>query len=125
MRKLILTLCAVLTSALMLSACAGPGYSRHGYAGGFPHQNALVGTALGATGGALLGGAVTQDSDGAVVGGLLGGATGGLMGHSMDRNRRPMPYPSYQPYYRPAPQPYYGGGYGHRHHYGYRHGHDD
>jgi hypothetical protein len=35
---------------------------------------------------------VTQNSDGAVVGGLLGGAAGGLFGHSMDMNERPQPY---------------------------------
>jgi len=78
----------VLISALAFGGCAN-GY---GYPPYYGHQKALAGTAMGAAGGALLGGAVTQNSDGAVVGGLLGGAAGGLFGHSMDMNGMPRPY---------------------------------
>lgn len=96
---------------LLLSACASNGYPPAYGSGISRHQKALAGTAMGAAGGALLGGAITQDSDGAVVGGLLGGATGGLIGHSMDTSQRPQPY-----YSGGYPQPYYGGK-RHRHHH--------
>lgn len=105
----------VLLSAMTLGGCAANGYPPgYGYGSGFSrHQKALAGTAMGAAGGALLGGAITQDSDGAVVGGLLGGATGGLIGHSMDLNQRPQPY-----YYQGGyPPPYYGGKHRRRHHH--------
>lgn len=131
MKRLACTVC-VLLGALTLTGCAGNGYAPYyGYGAGFgQHQRAIAGTAMGAAGGALLGGAMTQDSDGAVVGGLLGGAAGGLMGHSMDQAQRPQPYygppQSYyqggyqqpQAYYGGGyPQPYYGGGHHHRHHH--------
>jgi len=113
MKHLTLIFCVSL-GTLGLSGCATNGYPPNpGYGSGFSrHQKAIAGTAMGAAGGALLGGAITQDSDGAVVGGLLGGATGGLIGHSMDVNQRP------QPYYYPGgyPQPYQGGK-RHRHHH--------
>ncbi len=110
---------SILLAASTLAGCAGYGspygYSPYGQAFG-RHQKALAGTAMGAAGGALLGGAMTQDADGAIVGGLLGGAAGGLVGHSMDQ--RPQPYyPAYQGGY----QPYYSGGYGYQRH----HHHDD
>ena len=117
MKRLIATLC-VLLGSLGLTGCAGNGYSPY-YGGGFArHQRALAGTAMGAAGGALLGGAATQDSDGALVGGLLGGAAGGLIGHSMDKAQSP------QPYYGGGYPAYYEGGYGqHRRRHG--HHHDD
>ena len=99
----------VLLSALVLGGCAG-GY---GYPTYYRHQKAIAGTAMGAAGGALLGGAITQDSDGAVVGGLLGGAAGGLVGHSMDLNQRTQPY--YAGGYQ-QPYAYNNGGRRHRHH---------
>lgn len=107
--------CGVFTlvGAVLFNGCAGTGYPPYYQ----QHQKALAGTAMGAAGGALLGGAVTQDSDGAVVGGLLGGAAGGLMGHSMDKAQRPPQYYGYNAY----PQPYYEGGHRRRHH----HRHDD
>lgn len=103
--------------SLGLWGCAGSPY----YA---QHQRAIAGTAMGTAGGALLGGAFTQDSDGALVGGLLGGAAGGLVGHSMDKANRPPPYPYYA---QPAPGPYHPNGYqtyyegGHRHPHRHRH----
>lgn len=97
MKKMMTALC-VLLIALAFGGCA----SGYGYPPYYAHQRALAGTAMGGAGGALLGGAMTQDSYGAVIGGLLGGAAGGLVGNSMDMNQRP--------------QPYYGGGYGRRHH---------
>lgn len=102
MKKPIRVLVALLATA-SLSGCAGNGYSP--YQSGFSrHKNAIAGTAIGAAGGALLGGAATNSSDGAVVGGLVGGAAGGLIGHSMDKSQRP------KPYYRGGyPQPYYRG----------------
>ncbi len=112
MKRLTFVFC-VLLSALSLSGCASDGYSPYyGYGSGFSrHKKALAGTAMGAAGGALLGGAMTQDSDGAVIGGLLGGAAGGLVGHSMDMNQRSQPY-YYQDGYQ---QPYYRGKRRHRH----------
>jgi len=121
MKRLIVFL-SVILAALIFTGCAG--YSP--YYGG--HQRAIVGTGLGAAGGALLGGAYTGDSDGAVVGGLLGGAAGGLIGHSMDKAQRPPAY-----YYQGQPA-YYGGGYRrayaeehaeHRHHHRHEHGYRD
>ena len=112
MKHLTLSFCVSL-STLSLGGCADHGYPPgYGYGSGFSrHQKAIAGTAMGAAGGALLGGAITQDSDGAVVGGLLGGATGGLIGHSIDTRQRPQP--SY--YSGGYQQPYYGGKH-HRHH---------
>jgi len=110
MKKWVCALCVSL-SALAFGGCASNG----GYQSGFSrHQKALAGTAMGAAGGALLGGAVTQDSDGAVVGGLLGGAAGGLFGHSLDKSQRPPPdyYGGYQ-----QPHAYYDGYRKHRRHY--------
>jgi hypothetical protein len=75
------------------------------------HQKALAGTAIGAAGGALIGGAATQDSDGALLGGLLGGAAGGLVGHSLDVRQRPQPYYYQGGYERPRR-----GGKRYRHH---------
>jgi hypothetical protein len=87
MKKMTCVFCVFL-SALAFGGCAN-GY---GYPPYYGHQRALAGTAMGAAGGALLGGAMTQNSDGAVIGGLLGGAAGGLVGNSMDMNQRPQPY---------------------------------
>jgi hypothetical protein len=113
MQHFMFILCVTLI-ALGLNGCAANGYSPYyGNGGGFTrHQKALAGTAMGAAGGALLGGAMTQDSDGAVIGGLLGGATGGLVGHSMDLNQRPQPYYGQGGYQ----QPYYGRRHHHHHH---------
>lgn len=69
-----------------LNACAAPGYP-YGYDSYGRHQKALTGAAMGAAGGALLGGAMTQDGGGALIGGALGGVVGGLVGNSMDKQR--------------------------------------
>ena len=115
MKQWVFAVC-VLLDALGFGGCAS-----NGYQSGFSrHQKALAGTAMGVAGGALLGGAVTQDSDGAVVGGLLGGAAGGLFGHSMDLNQRPPP--NYSGGYQ-QPYAYYDGG--HRKHRRRHHEDDD
>lgn len=84
--KLITFVFCVLLSALTMTGCASNGYSPYyGYGSDISrHQKALAGTAMGAAGGALLGGAMTHDGNGALIGGLLGGAAGGLVGNSMD-----------------------------------------
>lgn len=122
MKRLAFIVCVLLIGLNCVGCAAYPPYYGSGFA---RHQRALAGTALGAAGGALLGGAMTQDSDGAVVGGLLGGAAGGLMGYSMDRAQRPQAYygGGYPAYNGGAYRPYYGGEHEqHRHHpeHGYR-----
>lgn len=91
MRRLIHTF-SLLFLVFGLVACATPGTYQSGY-GNFGnvisrHRYALSGAALGGAGGALIGGAVTRDGQGALVGGALGAAAGGLIGHSMDNQSR-------------------------------------
>lgn len=92
MKKSLAVFCLVL-AAFALSGCAnGYGYGYPPSYGWSNHKKAIAGAAIGAAGGALIGGAVTRDGGGAAVGGLLGGVAGGLIGHSMDKKARPRPY---------------------------------
>jgi hypothetical protein len=83
--KRIVALSAALAAAVSLSACETP-----------QQQNALVGGALGAGTGALIGSAVSGGSaGGALAGAAIGAGSGALIGSAA------------------TPQPtYYGGGYG-------------
>jgi hypothetical protein len=80
----ILALSLALAGAVCVSACQTP-----------QQQNALVGGALGAGTGALIGSAVSGGSaGGALAGAAIGAGSGALIGSAA------------------TPQPYYGGGYG-------------
>ncbi len=46
----------------------------------------LIGGGIGAVGGAVAGGAITNSAGGAVVGGLLGAVAGGIAGTAIDQN---------------------------------------
>ena len=48
----------------------------------------LAGGAIGATSGALIGGASGRGGEGALIGGAIGAITGGLIGHSMDQEEQ-------------------------------------
>jgi outer membrane lipoprotein SlyB len=66
------------TSAVVLTSCETPYGTPDRTATG-----ALMGGALGAASGALIGG--RHAGEGALIGGALGAVTGGLIGHSMDQ----------------------------------------
>ena len=71
--KRIVALSAALAAAVSLSACETP-----------QQQNALVGGALGAGTGALIGSAVSGGSaGGAIAGGLIGTGTGASVGNAV------------------------------------------
>ena len=70
--KRILALSLAVAAAVTVSACETP-----------QQQNALVGGALGAGNGALIGSAVSGGSaGGAIAGGLIGAGTGALVGNA-------------------------------------------
>jgi len=69
---------AAIAATLSLAGCYGPPTQR----------DALVGGALGAGGGALVGSAVGSPGVGAVVGGLAGAGTGYLVGRQQEREWR-------------------------------------
>ena len=69
-----------------------------------------TGTALGAGGGALIGGLASHSVAGAVVGGVAGGFAGNAIARSEDCNRR-------TPHYRHRDRDYYVDRDGHRHYY--------
>lgn len=63
---------AIVAVALSLAACTGTG-SQQG-------DRALTGAAIGAAGGALIGGLATGRAGGAVAGGIIGAAGGAIIG---------------------------------------------
>jgi osmotically inducible lipoprotein OsmB len=69
---------AAIAATLALGGCYGPPTQR----------DALMGGALGAGGGALVGSAVGSPGVGAVVGGLAGAGTGYLVGRQQERDWR-------------------------------------
>jgi osmotically inducible lipoprotein OsmB len=69
---------AAIAATLSLAGCYGPPTQR----------DALMGGALGAGGGALVGSAVGSPGVGAVVGGLAGAGTGYLVGRQQERDWR-------------------------------------
>ena len=69
---------AAMAATLSLGGCYGPPAQR----------DALMGGALGAGGGALVGSAVGSPGVGAVVGGLAGAGTGYLVGRQQERDWR-------------------------------------
>ncbi len=81
------------TAAVVLTGCETP-YGTPDRTG----TGALIGGALGATSGALIGGGRGRGGEGALIGGAIGAITGGLIGHVADqdeqaRMRRPPPPP--------------------------------
>lgn len=50
------------------------------------NDGTLIGGGIGAVGGAVAGGAITNSAGGAVVGGLLGAVAGGIAGTAIDQN---------------------------------------
>jgi hypothetical protein len=79
-----------LASALALTALTGCFAS--------PRANdTLAGAAIGAGGGALIGGAEGSPATGALIGGLGGGAVGYIVGTEMEHNGYYGPYRGYYP----------------------------
>jgi hypothetical protein len=90
----ILALSLALAAAVAVSACQTP-----------QQQNALVGGALGAGTGALIGSAVSHGSaGGALAGAAIGAGTGALIGSAAT------PQPTYYGGYGGGPPPGYAGG---------------
>jgi len=89
-----------LVGALSVSGCYTPQQQ----------QGTLVGGALGAGGGALIGGLASHSVAGAVVGGVAGGFAGNAIARSEDCNRRTS-------HYRHRDRDYYVDRDGRRHYY--------
>jgi uncharacterized protein YcfJ len=68
-----------IAATLLLSACSDTPPST-------PAKGALIGGAVGAGGGALVGHELGNTAAGAAVGGVAGAATGAVVGHAEDRN---------------------------------------
>ena len=71
------------TAVMVLTGCETP-YGTPDRAG----TGALMGGAIGATSGALIGGGRGRGGEGALIGGAIGAITGGLIGHSMDQDEQ-------------------------------------
>ena len=81
MKKMMKTLLVFSASAILLFGCATPNKSQKG-------------AAIGASGGAVLGGAIGSISGhvgmGAIIGAAVGGVTGAIIGHGMDKQAEEM-----------------------------------
>ena len=82
MKLNILTLLAM-ASVLALAGCVNPDGStdRTG-------MGALMGGAIGATSGAMIGGSRGHGGEGALIGAAIGAISGGLIGHTMDQDEQ-------------------------------------
>jgi outer membrane lipoprotein SlyB len=79
--KLNILILTAATSAVVLTGCQYPNGEQNNTAGG-----ALIGGAIGAASGAVIGG--RNAGAGALIGGAIGAITGGLIGNSMDAEQR-------------------------------------
>jgi outer membrane lipoprotein SlyB len=79
--KLNIVIFAAAASAVVLTGCQYPNGEQNNTGGG-----ALIGGAIGAASGAVIGG--RNAGAGALIGGAIGAITGGLIGNSMDEQQR-------------------------------------
>jgi hypothetical protein len=93
-----------IVAAGLLALFAGTGTSLADSCSGHSHD---TGTALGAVGGAAIGGLASHSIGGAIIGGVAGGFAGNAIARSSDCNRR----------VSARTRHYYTDRYGHRHHY--------
>lgn len=78
--RVLLNISVLVVFTLVLSACSDKGMSKTG-------EGALVGGAVGAGAGAIIGNQVDgRSGEGAAIGAVAGAATGAVVGHAEERN---------------------------------------